>query len=93
MYLYVLMAHSLFSVRLSVNFSDGFKDNPDGVIAIKKFLVHQGRKGKSTGNTNVRELWRTVRREESQKAGKGYLGGTVGEGFAKEMAHQWDTER
>lgn len=70
MYLYVLMAHTSFSVRLSVNLSDGFKDNPDGVIAIKKFLVHQGRKGKSTRNTNVRELWRTVRREDYRKQEK-----------------------
>lgn len=93
MYIYVLTAHTSFSVRLSENLSDEFKNNPEEVIAIKTFLVHQRREGYNTGNTNVRELRRTVRREELQKAGKGYLGGTVGEGFVEEMAHQWDIER
>lgn len=93
MYVNVLTAHTSFSGRLSENRSDGFKNNPEEVIAIETFLVHQGREGQNTGNTNVRELWRTVRREKLQKAGKGYLGGTVGEGFVEEMAHQWDIER
>lgn len=93
MYLYVLTAHNSFSVRLSVNLSNGLKDNPDGVIAIKKFLVHHRREVKNKGNINARGLWGIVRKEELQKAGKGYLGGTVGEGFVEEMAHQWDIER
>lgn len=81
MYLYVLTAHTLSSVRLSVNHSDGFKDDPDGIVAIKKSLVHQGRESKNTSNIHVRELWTTVIREDLQKAGKGCLGGMLGKGF------------
>lgn len=39
MYLYILITHTLFSARFSVNHSDGFKDDLDGVISVKGSLV------------------------------------------------------
>lgn len=39
MYLYIFIIYILFSVRFFVNYSDGFKDDLDGVILVKGFFV------------------------------------------------------
>lgn len=54
-YLYIPISHTLFSVSLCVNHSDGFKDDPDRVIAFKGFVVQLEREGKNINNFNIKE--------------------------------------
>lgn len=46
-YVHIPIAYTLFRASLCVKHSDGFKDDPDRIIAFKEFVVQWDREGKN----------------------------------------------